>query len=190
MSFCLVHLDELAIRRIIDYLPFSDVLCLCSCSNRLHDIIHGMFTMSLPLPLDEDNVMSVLGKPVLQLTSSGTTDNIRSQLKRVNVTRLKNLCLACHNSEDEKCVRRCSDYHQSILYNIYHKHFRSGTAFSLDRLCLTVDGKIQRLLQAMDAMDNLRTIEVHFPFNSFNYLELIESIFEHKTIRKVRNYFL
>ena len=134
-NLSLFHLDDLALRRIIDYLSVEDVKNLAQTSNQFECLLEQMFTVTLPFPLpDLDRVdTDIIGgeekleKPVLEIVVDEETDKdsktiTRKQVGKININDLKKLWMECKNVHDESCVKSCSDYHQRILYNIYHRY--------------------------------------------------------------------
>ena len=95
---------------------------------------------------------------------------------------LKELWLECPDEESEDCVIACSDYHQRILYNLYHRHWKRGTRCNIHRLRVTVEGRVIRLVQVLAAMPVLSHLEIHFPINVFDSTSLMKVICSHPTI--------
>ena len=181
----IIDLDDLSIRHIINFLTVKDVKKLSISSKDLHHHLTRMYVVSLQFPLDETYVADK--KPVLEIRTNGVTDkncetNTKKQIGKINISQLKELCLECPDEESEDCVIACSDYHQRILYNIYHGHWKRGTRCNIHRLRVTVEGRVIRLVQVLTAMPVLSHLEIHFPINVYDSTSLMKAICSHPTI--------
>ena len=181
----IIDLDDLSIRHIINFLTVKDVKKLSISSKDLHHHLTRMYVVSLQFPLDETYVANK--KPVLEIRTNGVTDkncetNTKKQIGKINISRLKELCLECPDEESEDCVIACSDYQQRILYNIYHRHWKRGTRCNIHRLRVTVEGRVTRLVQVLTAMPVLSHLEIHFPINVYDSTSLMKAICSHPTI--------
>ena len=181
----IIDLDDLSIRDIINFLTVKDVKKLSISSKDLHHHLTRMYVVSLQFPLDETYVANK--KPVLEIRTNGVTDkncetNTKKQIGKINISRLKELCLECPDEESEDCVIACSDYQQRILYNIYHRHWKRGTRCNIHRLRVTVEGRVTRLVQVLTAMPVLSHLEIHFPINVYDSTSLMKAICSHPTI--------
>ena len=181
----IIDLDDLSIRHIINFLTVKDVKKLSISSKDLHHHLTRMYVVSLQFPLDETYVADK--KPVLEIRTNGVTDkncetNTKKQIGKINISRLKELCLECPDEESEDCVIACSDYQQRILYNIYHRHWKRGTRCNIHRLRVTVEGRVIRLVQVLTAMPVLSHLEIHFPINVYDSTSLMKAICSHPTI--------
>jgi len=187
----LSHLDDLAVRHIVDHLDMTDVTNLCSSSRSVYRLLHDMYTISLSFPLDNNYMIKdEAEKPVLAILTNGTTDkdcqsNTNKQIAKINIGNLKLLRLLCPNEEDEDCINSCSNYHQRILYNLYHRHWKRGTSFNLQSLRITVSEKVRRVSQVVSAMPALVEVDLHIPINTDEHVVLIEDVCSHPSIRKV-----
>ena len=181
----IIDLDDLSMRHIINFLTVKDVKKLSISSKDLHHHLTRMYVVSLQFPLDETYVANK--KPVLEIRTNGVTDkncetNTKKQIGKINISRLKELCLECPDEESEDCVIACSDYQQRILYNIYHRHWKRGTRCNIHRLRVTVEGRVTRLVQVLTAMPVLSHLEIHFPINVYDSTSLMKAICSHPTI--------
>ena len=181
----IIDLDDLSMRHIINFLTVKDVKKLSISSKDLHHHLTRMYVVSLQFPLDETYVANK--KPVLEIRTNGVTDkncetNTKKQIGKINISRLKELCLECPDEESEDCVIACSDYQQRILYNIYHRHWKRGTRCNIHRLRVMVEGRVTRLVQVLTAMPVLSHLEIHFPINVYDSTSLMKAICSHPTI--------
>ena len=181
----IIDLDDLSMRHIINFLTVKDVKKLSISSKDLHHHLTRMYVVSLQFPLDETYVANK--KPVLEIRTNGVTDkncetNTKKQIGKINISRLKELCLECPDEESEDCVIACSDYHQRILYSIYHRHWKRGARCNIHQLRVTVEGRVIRLVQVLTAMPVLSHLEIHFPINVYDSTSLMKAICSHPTI--------
>lgn len=193
----LAQLDDLSLCHIMSYLTVDDIKNLSKSCPAFHELLNSMFTVSLPFPLDQDFMdnQTAWNKPVLEIVTRGVTDKLsrnstNKQINKINSHWIKELRLECplrlEESEDsEACLESCSDYHQRLLYNLYHGHWKRGTSFNVEKLHVTVCGKVERLTQAMASMPRLSHINLQLPITMEDLSWLIEGVIALPSARTV-----